>query len=100
MEKGFAPEILGKMDDGGVDGLIFFRSKMNVVITPVVGEIGADQDDVARMKAFDMITYELCAAAFVEKYQFHFGMIMPTVVNEWVSVFPDAERLSRSLGDF
>jgi len=83
-----------------MDGLIFSRSEMEVIIAPVVREIGAYQDDVAGMKAFDIIAYKLSTAAFMKKYQFHFGMIMPAVVNEWVSVLPDTERLSWSLRDF
>jgi hypothetical protein len=65
-----------------------------------MGQIGPDEDDVAGLKAFDMIAYKLCTAAFMEKDQLYFGMIMPAVINEWVPVFPDTERLSRSFGDF
>ena len=83
-----------------MDRPFFFYFKMDVVISPVMGQIGPDEDDVAGLKAFDMIAYKLCTAAFMEKDQFHFGMIMPAVINEWVPVFPDTERLSGSLGDF
>jgi hypothetical protein len=52
------------------------------------------------LKAFDMIAYELCTAAFMEKDQLYLGMIMPAAVDEWVPVFPDTERLRRCFGDF
>ena len=86
------------MDNGGVNGAGSFE--MEIVIAPVMRQIGADEDDIAGVEAFDMIAHELGAAALVKNDQLHFGMIMPAVINEWVPVFPDTERLSGSLGDF
>jgi len=83
-----------------MNGPFFFCFKMDIVISPVMGQIGTDEDDVSGLKAFDIIADELCTAAFMEKDQLHFGMIMPAVVDVWVPVFPDTERLSGSLGDF
>ncbi len=83
-----------------MDRPVFFCCEIDVVIPPVVGEIGPNQYDVAGLKAFDMVAHELCTTAFMEKNQLHFGVIVPAVVDKRVPVFPNAKRLGRSFGDF
>lgn len=98
IQEGIAPEIFRKMDDGGMH--LFFALEPGFVISPVMGEVGSDQDDIAGMEALDMIPYELGAPALVEIDQFQLRMIMPAVVDKGVPVFPDAERVGRGLGNF
>ena len=81
-----------------MDGLPGF--KMHVVVAPVVGQIRSNEDDIAGLKPFDMIAYELRAAAFVEEDQFHFRVIVPAVVDERVPVLSDAKGLRGSFWDF
>ncbi|WP_431209366.1 hypothetical protein ACQ86N_24700 [Puia sp. P3] len=56
-------------------------SKLVVVEAPVVGEVGADQDDVAGHESFHAIADELASSSFFEVYQFHFGVKVPAVVD-------------------
>ena len=73
---------------------------MDVVVPPVVREVGADEDDITGLKPFDMIAYELRTAALMEKDQLQFGVVVPAIIDERVPVFPYAEGLRRSFGDF
>jgi hypothetical protein len=55
------------MDNGGMDRPFSFCFKIDVVVSPVMGQIGPDEDDVSGLKAFDMIAYKLCTAASWKK---------------------------------
>jgi len=77
-----------------------FFVKVNIVISPVMRQIGAYQDNIARIESLDMIPHELSATAFVKVNELDLGMIMPAIVDIRVPVFPYAERMRRSLGDF
>ena len=83
-----------------MDGSAFFFPEVCVIVSPVMRQVGSYQDDITGLKAFDMVSYELSATALVKKDQFHFGMIMPAIVDEWVPVLPDAERMGGRSGDF
>src|SRR5580704_13079084 len=96
IEKAITPEVLRKMNDGGMHRLVIFYSKMHVVITPVMRQVRADQDDVTGMKALDMVADELGAAAPVEDDQLRFGVIVPAVIDKGIPVVPDAERMRGS----
>lgn len=98
IQEGVSPEILCKVDHGRMDGQAAFL-EVSVVISPVMGEIGAHQDNIAGMKTLDMIAYELGTAALVEADQFHFGMIMPSIVDKRVPVLPDAKGMGGCFGD-
>jgi hypothetical protein len=88
------------MYDGGVDRLRFVLVEVRVVITPVMREVGADEDDIAGLEAFDVIADELGAAALVKEDQFHLDMVVPAVIDERIPVFPYAEGMGGSAGDF
>ena len=88
------------MNDGGMDGLWFGLVEVDVVVTPVMGEVGTDEDDIAGLKAFDVVADELSTAALMKEDQFHFDMVVPAVVDERVPVFPYAERVGGGAGDF
>jgi len=88
------------MDDGRVYGMGVPGTEKGLVIAPVVWEVGSYEDDVAGMKAFDMVADELGAAALVKKDQFHFGMVVPAVIDKRVPVFADAEGVGGGFGDF
>ena len=100
IEKGIAPEIFGEMDHGRVNGPAAVLIEIDVVVSPVVRQVAAYEDDVAGLEAFDMVAHELGAAALVEDDELHLDMIVPAVVDEWIPVFPHAERLGRGPGDF
>ena len=95
IEEGVAPEVLGEMDHSGVNGPAAVLVEIDIIVSPVVGEHAAHEDDIAGLKAFDVIAHELRAAALVENDQLHFRMVMPAVVDEGVPVFPYAKRLGR-----
>lgn len=88
------------MNDGGVDGMWFGFVEIDVVITPVVGEVGTDEDDIAGLEAFDVIADELGAAALMKKDQFHFYVVVPAVIDERVPVFTYTEGVGGGVGDF
>jgi hypothetical protein len=88
------------MDDGRVYRMGVPGTEKGLVIAPVMREVGSYENDVARMKAFDMVAHELSAAALVKKDQFHFGMVVPAVIDKGVPVFADAEGVSGSFGNF
>ena len=75
-------------------------TKIDVVITPVMGKVGPDEDDIAGLEAFDVVAYKLGAAALMKEDQFHFGMVVPAVIDEWVAVFPHAKGMGGGAGDF
>ncbi len=79
---------------------ILVPGKIGLVIAPVMGQIGADQDDVPGLETLDMIAHELGSATLVEIDQLHFRVIMPAVIDKGIPVFPDAEGMGRGLGDF
>ena len=83
-----------------MDGLGFGLVEVDIIITPVVGEVRADEDDIAGLEAFDVVADELGAATLVKEDQFHFDMVVPTVVDERVPVFPHAEGLGGGARDF
>lgn len=83
-----------------MDGLRFGLVEEDVIITPVMREVGADQDDIAGLKAFDVVADELGPAAVMKEDQFHFYMVMPAVIDERVPVFTDAEGMGGCAGDF
>ena len=83
-----------------MDGLRFGLVEADVVIPPVMGEVGADQDDITGLETFDVVADELGPAALMEKDQFHFDMVVPAVIDEWVPVFPHAEGVRRGAGYF
>jgi hypothetical protein len=64
-----------------------------------MGQIGANQDDVAGAKAFDVIAYELRAATLMEIDEFDLGVIMPAIVDIRIPVFPDAEGVGWCTGN-
>ena len=65
-----------------------------------MGQVGADEDDIAGLEAFDVIADELGAAALVKEDQFHFDMVVPSVIDERVPVFANAKGMGRCAGDF
>jgi len=91
VEEDIAPKILGEMDDGRVYRMVAALLEMAIVVAPVMRKVRAYQDDIAGMKAFDVIADELGAAALVKEDQLHFGMIMPAVIDKGIPVFPDAK---------
>lgn len=91
VEEDLAPKILGEMDDGRVYRMVAVLLETGIVVAPIMGKVRAYQDDIAGMKAFDVVADELGAAALVKDDQFHFGMIMPAIIDKGIPVFPDAE---------
>lgn len=90
-QEGVTQKILGEVDDGGMNCVVFVPLEKGVVIAPVVGQIGTEEDNVPGLEAFDMIANELGTAAMVEIDQFDFGVIMPAIVYKRLPVFPDTE---------
>src|SRR5579863_2213488 len=88
------------MNDGGMDGQWFGLVEADVVVTPVMGEVRADEDDITGLKTFDVVADELSTAALMKEDQFHFDMVVPAVIDERVPVFPYAERVGGGAGDF
>ena len=93
LQKRITPEIFRKMDHGRMDGRSLVLRKINIVISPVMRQIGTYQDDIPCLEPLDMISHELRAATFVEMDQLHFGVIVPSVVYERVPVFADAKGM-------
>src|SRR5579863_3648718 len=87
------------MNNGGMDGLRFSLVEEDFIITPVMREVGADKDDIAGLKAFDVVADELGPAAVMKEDQLHFDMVVPAVIDERVPVFPHAEGVGRDAGD-
>jgi hypothetical protein len=100
VEEDVAPKILGKVDDGRVNLVVAVLLEKGIVVAPVMRKVRAYQDDITGMKAFDMIADELRAAALVKEDQFHFGMIVPAVIDKGIPVFPDTERVGGRFWDF
>lgn len=88
------------MDHRGVNLSLLFFVEINIIIPPVMRQIGAYQDNITRIESLDMIPHELRTAAFVKINELDLGMIMPAIVDIRVPVFTYAERVRRSLGNF
>ena len=99
-KKGIAPEVFGEMNNGGVDGLRFGLVEVHIIITPVVRKVGADENDIAGLEAFDVIADKLGAAPLMKEDQFHFDMVVPAVIDERVPVFPHAKGVGWDARDF
>jgi hypothetical protein len=63
-------------------------------------EIGSYEDDIAGLKAFNVIADKLGAAALMKEDQFHFDMVVPAVIDKWVPVFPHAKGVGGGAGYF
>jgi hypothetical protein len=74
--------------------------EVEIVIAPVMWQVGAYENDIAGLEAFDMIACELRAAALVKNDQLHFGMIMPAVVDMRVFILPHAKGVGGGPRDF
>jgi hypothetical protein len=94
IEEGAAPEVLGEMGDADIDGLLAALIEVGIVEAPVMGEVGANQDDITGFEPFHVVAHELGAAALLEVDQLHFGMEMPFVVDVWYEIAPDAEGVA------
>jgi hypothetical protein len=69
------------MDHGGMNRQCLITLKIGVIVSPVVRQVGADQDDIPWMEAFDMVADELGASAAVKIDQLYFDVIVPAIVD-------------------
>jgi hypothetical protein len=81
IQEDIPPEILRKMDHGGINRQCLITLKIGVIVSPVVRQVGADQDDIPWMEAFDMVADELGASAAVKIDQLYFDVIVPAIVD-------------------
>jgi len=100
LQKSLTPEILRKMDHRGMNFAFHIFVEVNIVISPVMRQIGAYKDNIARIESLDVIPHELRTTAFVKINELDLGMIVPAIVDIRVPVFTYAERMRRSLGNF
>jgi hypothetical protein len=81
-----------------MSGAVLF--KINIIKTPVMREMRAYQDNIARLEPFNAVANELRAFTFLEMYELHFRMVMPAVINMRNNILPHAERMPRAFGYF
>lgn len=92
VEKRAAPAVFGEMGDKNID--------RSFVETPIMGQVGTHQYNIAGSKPADIVAHELGAVPLLEMKQFYLRVKMPFVVDIWREITTNAKRVSGLAGNF
>jgi hypothetical protein len=65
--------------------------EINIITTPVMRQIGPNQQHVAACKTAYVIADELRAVSINDMKKFNIGMVMPFVKEKWQGIMPHAK---------